>query len=139
MKLKSLLLICCLGLFSSAYAAAPHGHSETDSSATVNKGLNYPGYCEIELNNYGNEPVTVWGNFIDGSPLQAFTLYAHSTDYVTLVFRGYCQPKMALKISDVYGQIIYPSYGQDYYTYADTIVDIYSPYMKKAKIEVKKK
>lgn len=138
MKLKSLLLVCCLGLFSSAFAANMHMHPKAEKEKSK-QAVSWPGYCEIEVVNRSFENVVVSGEFDDGSPLIPFNIYSYGFDtphYISLYYFGRCHAGMILHVDTFSG---YPLYSA--YTYRQSTVTIV-PYLKnqvKAQVQVQQK
>jgi hypothetical protein len=113
MKLKSLLFVCCLSLFSSAFADNRHVHPQAktnDIKAGVKNAM-YPGYCEIEIINDNYDFVNVYGQFDDGSYMAPFSVFRYEAPhYISLYYYGYCHQAMNLTIDTSYGARIYSGY-----------------------------
>ncbi|STX52183.1 Uncharacterised protein [Legionella busanensis] len=139
MKVKSLLLACCLGLLSTAYAENRHVHPKVEALKTeavsAAKKAMAPGFCEIEIINNSYDNVTVYGRFDDGSSLAPFNVYSfEAPHYIDLYYYGYCHRDMYLDIVTFSGYHIYSGY-----TRSETTVRIV-PYLKnQVKAEVRAK
>ncbi len=139
MKLKSIVMMCCLALSSGTFADNRHFHPKAEApvaSSNTAKGLTAPGYCEIEIINSSYQDVRVWGQFDDGSTMDPFVVYRYEAPhYIGLYYYGYCHQGMNITITtmDGYG-ILYRGYTTAYNT-----LHIY-PYLKsQAKVEVQAK
>lgn len=134
MKLKSLLFVVCLGLFSNLFAANVHLNPKAEAAdrKSIAKML-YPGYCQIEVINNSFTDVYVSGRFDDGSMID-FSIYRYeSPHYISLFYYFYCHSGMDLTIQTPYG-IVYSQW-----TSVDSTVQIV-PFLKKGvKVEVKPK
>lgn len=100
MKLKSLVLMCCVAFAGSSFAANQHLHPKVDPSVsnTAAKKAMAPGYCEIEIINDSYDDVSVHGVFDDGSSID-FGIYRYEAPhYISLDYYGYCHPNMYLEI-----------------------------------------
>lgn len=98
MKLKTLIFVCCIGLFSSAFAAT-HFHLQANNSAPREASkapeAKSPGYCEIEILNFSSRPVRVFGVFDDGSVFSPFISEPYGgRDLISLYYYGYCHAAM---------------------------------------------
>ncbi|MFC3908719.1 hypothetical protein ACFORL_06465 [Legionella dresdenensis] len=114
MKLKSLLFVCLFSMLSSVFADSRHVHPKADAgenkSAAV-KNAFLPGYCEIEIANYSERNVTVYGTFDDNSTMTPFNIYSGETPhYISLYYYGYCHASMWLDIYTFRGQRVYAGY-----------------------------
>lgn len=138
MKIKSLLLVCCLGLMSHVFADNRHIHPKADLKPSTSSSLKnafYPGYCEIEVINSSFDDVTVYGTFDDGSNLQPFTVYSfESPHYISLFYYSYCHRDMWLDIVTYNGYHVYSGF-----TRPDTTVRIVPYLAKQVKAEIKAK
>ncbi len=113
MKLKSIILMCCLSLCTSVFAANLHLHSQENKNENMapNKGLMWPGYCEIEIINDSYDDVHVFGVFDDGSSLQPFNVYSYeSPHYISLFYYFYCHSGMDIYIDTFRGVRVYAGY-----------------------------
>lgn len=100
MKLRSLLFIVCFGLFSNLFAANLHVNPKADTKDlnTINKGVTYPGYCQIEIINDSYTDVRVFGTFDDGATVD-FNIYRYeSPHYISLFYNYYCHSGMYITI-----------------------------------------
>lgn len=118
MKLRSLLFVCCLGLFTSAFAENHHFHPQannpnakgTDAKVAV-KAIQYPGYCQIEVVNNYSDHVVVYGVFDDGTPLKPFNIYMYEIPhYVDLYYYGACHAGMKIYIDSFGGYSLFARY-----------------------------
>jgi len=104
MKLKSLMFVVCVGLFSNLFAANVHLNPKTDvaDKKSLAKAM-YPGYCQIEIINDSFTDVYVIGTFDDGSTID-FSIYRYEAPhYISLFYYFYCHPGMYLTIQSPYG------------------------------------
>lgn len=102
MKLKSLLFIVCFSLFTHVFAANMHMHPKTDTNdkKSVEKGITYPGYCQIEIINDSFTDLRVFGTFDDGSTID-FNIYRYeSPHYISLYYYSYCHNGMYITIQN---------------------------------------
>lgn len=105
MKLKSLLLVSCLGLLTSVYADSNrHVHPQADAGTTgaksVAKRAMMPGYCDIEVVNDGYDDIRVYGVFDDGTLMEPFNIYRFERPhYISLFYHGECHSGMRLDIN----------------------------------------
>ena len=100
MKLKSLLFIVCFSFITNIFAANLHLHPKAanEDKKTIQKGITYPGYCQIELINQSYTDVRVFGTFDDGSTID-FDMYRYeSPHYISLYYNFYCHNGMYLTI-----------------------------------------
>ena len=100
MKLKSLLVVLCFSLFTQVFAANLHLHPKADAAdkKAIQKGLTYPGYCQIELINDSYTDVRVFGTFDDGATLD-FGIYRYeSPHYIDLFYNFYCHSGMYITV-----------------------------------------
>ncbi|KTC66179.1 Uncharacterised protein (plasmid) [Legionella adelaidensis] len=133
MKLKSLLLVCCLGLFSSAFAVNTHYHPQAGKNDNVKNSVSMPGLCEIEINNFSYEDFIVSGQFNDGTPLIPFYIYVNDAPhYISLFYNGRCSHGMMINITNLAGYPIYSQYTPRYST-----INIIPNYLKQPKAELK--
>jgi hypothetical protein len=126
MKLRNLVFVCLLGLFSPLFAANKHLHAgaEVENQATnVNASsasqtkFGWPGYCEIEIINNSYDDVRVYGVFDDGIALEPFNVYSYeSPHYISLYYYGYCHNGMDLYVDTFYGAHVYAGYVSRYST-----------------------
>ena len=126
MKLKSLLFVVCLGLFSNLFAANIHLNPKADAADTksIAKETMFPGYCQIEVINDSFTDVYVYGTFDDGSTVD-FSIYRYEAPhYISLFYYFYCHSGMYLTIQSPYG-VIYSGW-----TNVDSTVHIV-PFLKK--------
>lgn len=140
MKLKALILFCCLGLLQTVFADNRHLHpkanDEKDNVSSM-KRATMPDYCEIEIINNTYRNVIVSGQFEDGYSLAPFYIYRYDAPHTISLWYGYCQQGMYLNITDVYGYYLYSGY-----TSVASSVYLSSYYMNnmsQLKAEVKKK
>lgn len=115
MKLKSIILVCCLSICTFGFAANVHLHSPADhmENKPAKNALKWPGYCEIEIVNNSYDDVRVFGVFDDGSSLQPFNVYSYeSPHYISLYYYGYCHSGMDIYIDTFRGMRIYGGYTQ---------------------------
>lgn len=134
MKLKSLLMVACLSVFSPLYAANQHLHPQADPQTDVvpKKNISWPGFCEIEVINSSYTDVRVYGVFDDGAVLSPFMIYSfESPHYISLYYYGYCHRAMDLYIDSWSGYPIYASY-----TLAGSTVRVVPYFAKQVKAEV---
>ena len=113
MKLRAFVFACCFSLISSVFAANQHLHPQAGNAekAPANKGLTYPGYCEIEIINQSYDDVRVSGLFDDGIGLQPFSIYSYeSPHYISLYYYGYCHAGMNIYIDTYSGYRVYAGY-----------------------------
>lgn len=104
MKLKSLLFVVCFSLFTNVFAANLHMHPKADSAdkKSIEKGITYPGYCQIEIINDSFTDVRVFGTFDDGSMVD-FDIYRfESPHYISLFYNYYCHNSMYITIQSPY-------------------------------------
>jgi len=133
MKLRSLLFICCFGLFSTTFATTQHIQPKLNLSqakSPAKRGM-AQGYCQIEVNNTSYSPATVSG---DG--LAPFNIYPGEIYDLDMLYQGYCYAGMYLQIDgvDSWGRI-YNIYGR--YTYTGSTVYIYPTNNMQIKASVK--
>jgi hypothetical protein len=138
MKLKPLVLMGCLGLFSNVFAANQHLHpqiTQDETKQVSEKRLRWPGYCEIEIINLSYTDVHVTGVFDDGTYMQPFNVYAYEAPhYISLYYYGYCHSGMDLDIDSFSGYHLYGGY-----TRVQNSIRIV-PYLKsQAKVQVQPK
>lgn len=132
MKLKSLLFVVCLGLFSNLFAANEHVHPKADAAdrKTISKSTMYPGYCQIELINDSFTDVYVYGTFDDGTTVN-FSIYRYEAPhYINLFYYFYCHTGMYLTVQSPYG-VVYSGW-----TNVDSTVHIVPFFAKGAKAEI---
>jgi hypothetical protein len=139
MKIKALILGCCLGMSSVVFAAAnQHAYPEAENTKTQNtaKELQWPGYCEIEIINQSYDDIRVTGVFEDGTMLRPFIIYSYeSPHYISLYYYGYCHRGMDLDIDSLDGYHLYGGY-----TRRQSSIRVVVPYLaNKAKVEVQMK
>ena len=130
MRLKNLVFICLLGLFSPLFAANKHLHAGTNEASQPSTPnalaaqqspsqtkFGWPGYCEIEIINNSYDDVRVYGVFDDGIALEPFNVYSYeSPHYISLYYYGYCHNGMDLYVDTFYGAHIYAGYVSRYST-----------------------
>lgn len=111
MKLKSLLLMFCLSLFSNVFAANMHLHPKADShvngsdAQSAKKEMNYPGFCQIEIINDSFTDVRVFGTFDDYSTID-FNIYRYEAPhYISLYYYGYCHNGMYINIQSPFSTV----------------------------------
>lgn len=100
MKLRSLVLVFLFSLFTHAFAANLHLHPKADNAdkKSIEKNMNYPGFCQIELINDSFTDVRVFGSFDDGSTLD-FNIYRYEyPHYISLFYNFYCHSGMYISI-----------------------------------------
>lgn len=117
MKIKSLILTCCLSLAGTAIADTRHTHSAAQQAPAAAKqsaqNAYTPGYCEIELYNDSYDNVTVYGQFDDNSVMPPFSMYTWDAPHIiSLYYYGYCHASMYLDIVTFSGYHIYSAYTQ---------------------------
>ncbi|MDP3561410.1 MAG: hypothetical protein Q8R83_04445 [Legionellaceae bacterium] len=139
MRLKSLLLACCVFCSVTTFAAENHhvypNDDGTNSQPKAN-GLKWPGYCEIEVINDSYTNVRVYGIFDDGVMLRPFNIYTYEyPHYISLFYYGYCHSGMDLYVDTLSGYHLYAGY-----TSTNSTIHII-PYMmaNKPKVEIKSK
>lgn len=114
MRVKSIVLACCLGLMGLAMADNRHVYPEVNANKNQSgseKNAMTPGYCEIEIINSSYDNVTVYGRFDDGSRLSPFDIYSYEIPhYISLYYYGYCHSNMYLDIVTFNGYHIYSGY-----------------------------
>lgn len=104
MKLKSLLFLVCVSLFSNVFAANLHMNPKADAEdkKSITKNLTYPGFCQIEIINNSFTDVTVFGTYDDYSTI-AFDIYSFdSPHYVSLFYNLYCHSQMYITVQSPY-------------------------------------
>lgn len=107
MRLKSLFLGLCLGVFSTVHAANLHVHpqaKDVDNKASLSQKAEASLPCSIEIINDSNYSVHVSGIFDDNSPLGGFDVFPYEMPHqISLFYYGYCHAAMYLTIqSNVY-------------------------------------
>lgn len=113
LKMKVLVLVGCLGLFTGAFAAGnqhehPQAHSEASQAGV--KAI-WPGSCEIEIINQSYDDVRVYGVFDDLTTLSPFYIYSREAPhYVSLYYYGYCHAGMNVYIDTLSGYRVYAGY-----------------------------
>lgn len=140
MKLKSLLVFCCLVLVSSVFAANrytvhPHTGNKNTHASSVAKRATLPAFCEIEIINSIREPVVILG-VSENSYLSPLTLYPNEIAYIDLYDYDYdyCHDGMNLNVDTYNGYNIYHSY-----TRVHSTLRIVNYMNKQIKAEVKAK
>lgn len=141
MKLKALLFVTCVGLFSTAFADNHrYSHPKATSSdiKAATKSL-APGFCEIELINQSYDDVRISGIYDDGSYMVPFTLenyYSpYNRAYIDLFYYGYCHDGMTLYVDQFDGYRIYKGY-----TRVNTTLRVIPPYLaNKMRVEIQDK
>lgn len=143
MRLKSLLVVCGLGVMSSLFAANRHVHtdSNTDKSQAVlaNKAM-MPGYCEIEIINRSYDNVTVFGTYEDNSQIAPFDIFTNEyPHYISLFYRDYdglyrCHNSMYIAIETFNHYPVYSSY-----TRVGSTINVVPYLNKQVKVEVRTK
>src|SRR5688572_28567254 len=131
MKLKSLLFKVCFSLFTNVFAANLHLHPKADSEdkKSIQKGVTYPGYGQIEIINQSFTDVRVFGTFDDGAIVD-FNIYRYeSPHYMSVVYNCYCHSGMYITIQSPY-YTIYSGWTK--VNSASRVV----PYLKQAKAEI---
>ncbi|WP_298627142.1 hypothetical protein [uncultured Legionella sp.] len=131
MKLKSLLVIVFFSLFTNVFAANVHlnSNASNEDKQSIQKGVTYPGYCQIEIINQSFTDVRVFGTFDDGTTVD-FNIYRYeSPHYISLFYNFYCHNGMYITIQS------------PYYTIYSGWTDVNStirvvPYLKQAKAEL---
>lgn len=133
MKLKSCVLMCSLALASSAYAGNVHFHPKAnEATPQAPKGLQMPGYCQIEVINDSYSDVRVYGMFDDQSSMEPFNIRSYdSPHYINLYYYGSCHPGMNVNITTMYG---YPLYNS--FTSVHKTVRVIPYIMNKAKVVI---
>lgn len=104
MKLKSALFVLCFTVLTNVFAANLHVNPNADSKDrnSINKGLTYPGYCQIEIINSSYYDVRVYGIYDDGSSVD-FSIYSfESPHYISLFYNFYCHSGMYITINSMY-------------------------------------
>lgn len=107
MKLKSVLFVVFFSLFNSVFAANMHLNPAASSQdiKTVQKGISYPGYCQIEIINDSFTDVRVYGTFDDGEYLD-FNIYRYEAPHYISLFYGFgCHSGMYITIQSAFGTI----------------------------------
>jgi hypothetical protein len=129
MKLKSLLFVLSMGLLTQAFATNVHMHPKADKPS-MSKGVNYPGYCEIEVINDSYSDAHIYGTFDDHSNTKFDVPRYDSAHYINLFYYFYCHDGMFITIETNAGGVI--GWG---WVDTNTTVRIV-PYLKnKAKVE----
>lgn len=113
MKLKSVILACGLALMGQSYAANVHTHQNLDTKSK--KEAFRPGFCEIEIMNYSNSDVRVWGVFDDNTTIDFFIYRYEAPHYINLYYNGYCHHSMYITIQAPFSTI-YSNYTSVYST-----------------------
>ena len=100
MKLKSLIFIVFLGLFTNSFATNMHLHpkAENTDKKEITKKLTYPGFCEIEIINDSFSDLRVSGTFDDGTGLDFYIYRYEAPHYISLFYYGYCHSGMYLTV-----------------------------------------
>lgn len=104
MKLKSFLALVCFSLFTNVYAANLHLNPKADNEdkQSIQKGITYPGFCQIEIINQSFTDVRVFGTFDDGSVVD-FDIYRfESPHYISLFYNFFCHSGMYITIQSPY-------------------------------------
>lgn len=107
MKLKSLLFMVGLGLFTNLFAANVHLNPQATAKdkTAIAKNVAYPGFCEIEIINESYTNVRVFGTFDDGATT-VFDIYSYeSPHYINLFYSWYCHSGMYITIVSPYNTI----------------------------------
>ncbi|MBA2657930.1 MAG: hypothetical protein H0U70_13250 [Tatlockia sp.] len=131
MKLKSLVFIASLSLFSSAFAArtiildAP----QSNSRSTANKAAMFD--CQIRVINYSSPSrmydLRMWGEVTNGAYLNPVYIYDRRIVHVIDLWDedyGYCPSGMYLNIETTRG---YPIYSNQFFP-TGTLIKITSDY-----------
>ncbi len=132
MKLKSILFLVCVSLFSNVFAANIHLNPKADSAdkQTIGKNVSYPGYCQIEIINDSFTDVRVFGTFDDGSTVD-FNIYRYeSHHYISLFYNFYCHNQMYITIQSPF----YTVYSG--YTDVNTTIRVVPYLNQQAKAEI---
>lgn len=130
MKIKSLLFVCCLSLFSSVFAADRHMHPKADTNPTAAA----IGGCEINILNDSYDNVNVYGTFDDGTSMTPFSIYRFGSASISLYYYNYCHRDMYLDIVTFTGYHVYSGY-----TNVDSIVRVVPYLTNQVKAEVQAK
>ena len=137
MKFISLVLVCCLGFFTSAFADNRHIHPQAngaDKKATA-KGAMGVGFCEIEILNRSYDDIRVFGVFDDGTSMEPFSVYRYEgPHFIDLFYYGYCHAGMNLYINTFNGFPVYSGYIPVHST-----VDLVPSFGKTLKAEIRAK
>lgn len=107
MKLKSVLFAVFFALFSNVFAANLHLNpaANNEDIKTVNKGISYPGFCQIEIINDSFSDVRVYGTFDDGESL-GFNIYRYEAPHYISLFYGFgCHSGMFISVYSDFGTI----------------------------------
>lgn len=107
MKLKSLLFLLCLSLFTNVFAANIHMNPKADAKdkQSIAKNMSYPGYCQIEIINNSFSDVMVFGTFDDGSTID-FGIYSYEQPhYISLFYNFYCHGQMYITINSPFSTV----------------------------------
>ncbi len=131
MRLRSLLFVVCVSLFTNVFAANVHLNPNADSKdkQSIQKSITYPGYCQIEIINQSFTDVSVFGTFDDGSNVD-FNIYRYeSPHYISLFYNFYCHSGMYIIIQSPY----YTVYSG--WTNVNSTIRVV-PYLKQAKAEI---
>lgn len=136
MKLKSWVALLCLSVLSSAFAGEVRLHPKAaqEGNQSTQKGMVWPGACEIEIANQSRQDVVVFGAYDDGMTLQPFRMYGFDTVRVSLFYYGYCHAGMNLYIDTVSGYNVYAGY-----TPVDSTIYVVPYLAKQLKAEVRAK
>lgn len=144
MRIKSLLLASCLSLGSLGYAEHNHSYPQTTQAAAksdLKKGASYPGYCAIEVVNFSNGKIWVYGSFEDNTPLESFEIprndsphVIHLDNYDRRYGYAFCHNSMYIYILDWWGHTLYAGY-----TNVGSIVEVHPSINNQLKVEIKKK
>lgn len=135
MKLRSLALVFLFSLFTHAFAANLHLHPKADitDKKSIEKNMNYPGFCQIELINDSFTDVRVFGSFDDGSTLD-FNIYRYEyPHYISLFYNFYCHSGMYISIQSPF----YTVYSG--WTNVGSTIRIVPYLQNKAKVQISQK
>ncbi len=113
MKIKTMIFIASLALFSSAFANNHYFHPKATSAEKMTLA---PRYCEIEIVNESYNDVLVEGIFDDGSRLAPYIAYSGYSSYINLYAYGFCHAGMDLRIRSYSNYLIYAGYTEVYST-----------------------
>ncbi len=134
MKIKSLILGCCLSLCTTAFAGNQHVHplAESIKNRPIQPEMKWPGPCQIEIINQSYDDIRVFGMFDDGTTMRPFNVYAYEApQYISLEYYGYCHAGMDLDIDSFSGYHLYGGY-----TRRESSIRIFPYLANKAKAQV---
>jgi hypothetical protein len=103
MKLKSLLCVVCLGLWSSLFATNLHLNPKaTEQKPGAKSMFPIPSSCQIEIINDSNTDIYVYGTFDDHSRTNFTVYWRDPPHYISLFYYFYCHSGMYLDVLSPY-------------------------------------